>query len=130
MAYQSLESGRYEVYVRPFPDVDAGRWQVSSAGGQDPLWSPDGSELFFLEGNRLLAAPVQTDSTFSRGTPQLLFETISPSVEGRMYDIAPDGERFLLITPGAQADGADATVPQIHVVLNWFEELNARVPVP
>ena len=74
MAYQSDGSGRYEVYVRPFPDVEAGLWQVSTAGGVDPVWAPDGSELFFRQGNQLLAARVEADPSFTRGTPEVLFD--------------------------------------------------------
>ena len=74
MAYESDASGRSEVYVRPFPDVDAALHQISTNGGATPLWAPDGSELFYEDDGRLLAVPVQTEPTFSRGTPMVVIE--------------------------------------------------------
>ena len=123
LAYESNESGPYEVYVRPFPDVEAGKWQVSTAGGQAPLWSRDGTELFYRASNRLMVVAVQTDPSFSRGTPQTLFEgTFSAG-----YDISPDG-RFLMIKRGDELN--EEASSQVNIVLNWFEELKARVPLP
>ena len=75
LAYRSNASGQDEVYVRPFPDVDSGRWQVSTAGGVTPLWAPDGRDLFYLApGGRMMAVSVQTDATFGAGNPEVLFE--------------------------------------------------------
>ena len=98
MAYQSNESGQYEVYVRPFPDVNGSRWQVSSGGGDWPLWSPDGRELFYLGSEGMMAVPVETEPTFTQGTVDLLFDLgpyWRPS-EGRSRRIAisPEGDRF------------------------------------
>ena len=129
VAFQSDESGVYEVYVRPFPDVEAGRWQVSTAGGRDPVWSPDGRELFFRQGTQLLTASVQPDASFSSGTPEVLFD--APYYfggVGRTYDVAPDG-RFLIIKSAGQPD-AEVSSPEITVVLNWHQELIERVPIP
>ena len=129
IAYQSDESGQPEVYVRPFPDVDAGRWQISTAGGRYPAWAPDGAELFFLQGTQLMASPVQTDASFTPGTPEVLFgANYSFSYTGRNYDVAPDG-RFLMINLASRS-GEDTPSAQINVVLNWFEELTERVPIP
>ncbi len=129
VAFQSDESGEHEVYVRPFPEVETGRWQVSTAGGQDPVWSRDGSELFFLQGRQLMAATVHTDTAFVRDTPEILFSgDYFFGLAGRNFDVAPDG-RFLMIADTGQGTG-DAAPAQINVVLNWFEELKARVPVP
>ena len=128
VAFESNESGQYEVYVRPFPDVESGRWQISTAGGRYPIWSPDGGEVFFLQGTQLMAAPVQTAASFTYGTSDVLFE--APyffGFGGRNYDVAPDG-RFLMMKHGGQANG-DVPPPQINVVLNWFEELERLVPV-
>jgi serine/threonine-protein kinase len=135
MAYQSDESGQPEIYVRPFPNVEDGRWQVSNAGGIYPLWSRDGRELFFLtnrvESRRLMVVPVQTDPTFVPENPEELIEwPYSPAAEGRTYDVSQDGQRFLAVTLASYATDADASPPQINVVLNWFEELKERVPVP
>ena len=73
IAYQSDESGRYEVYVQPFPDLD-GKWQVSTDGGLGALWAPDGGELFYRKGNAMMVASIDTEPTFTHGTPEVLFE--------------------------------------------------------
>ncbi len=124
MAYQSDESGRFEVYVRPYPDVDAGKWQVSSTGGQEPQWSPDGETLFFRAANNLMATDITAASGFVHSTPEAVLDASDYrfSTSGRAYDIGPDG-RFLMIT---DTDVRDAF--QIHVVLNWFTELERLVP--
>ncbi len=74
LAYESDESGDAEIYVRPFPDVDAGRWQVSTGGGVQAAWARSGRELFYRSGTALLAVPVQTGTGFVAGTPKTLFE--------------------------------------------------------
>ncbi len=133
MAYQSDESGQYEIYVRPFPNVEDGRWQVSNAGGIYPLWSRDGRELFYLAGPpaRLMVVPVQTDPTFVPENPQELLEwPYCSRGEGRTYDVSPDGQRFLAFHTALLETDADASPPRINIVLNWFEELKERVPVP
>ncbi len=131
LAYASIESGQFEVYVRPFPNVNSGRWQVSTGGGTKPAWARSGRELFYLDGsNQLTAVPVQTTgSTFSAGNPTKLFEgqyfvNTPPS---RAYDVSPDGQRFLMIKDNASsAQASTATPASLVVVLNWFEELKAR----
>ena len=133
LSYQSDESGRFEIYVRPFPDVEAGRSQVSISGGRMPVWGPDGRELFYVEGQRLVTVPVQTDPSFTRGNPEVMFEgdyVFSPDVvtgRGRTYDVAPDGQRFLMITGEDTVDG-EAGRAEIHVALNWAQELERLVP--
>jgi serine/threonine-protein kinase len=127
LAYQSNESGQYEVYLRPFPDMDSDkRWQVSTSGGFEPLWSPDRRELFYRSGDTVMTVPVQTEPIFRLGTPQKLFT-------GRYrddWDIHPDGKRFLMLKASAAADEKPVTeAPKIVVVLNWLEELKRRVPV-
>ena len=132
LAYRSNESGRFEVYVRPFPDVDGGRWQVSSGGGLQPLWAPNGRELFYvdLEG-RIVAVPIEPGSDFRAGNPHVVvegaFATILPGTNGRMYDVSRDGQRFLMIKAD---DGREqpAPPPQIVVVQHWTEELKRLVP--
>ena len=133
LAYQSNVSGQSEIYLRPFPNATEGQQQVSTAGGRHPLWARNGEELFYLEPGtrpRLMAVPVKTGSTFDRGSPRPLFaweyRFDGPS---RRYDVSPDGQRFLVIKAGADEAAGDVHAPQIHVVLNWFEELKARVPV-
>jgi eukaryotic-like serine/threonine-protein kinase len=134
LAYQSNESGAEEVYVRPFPNVDAGRWQVSTGGGTRPLWARSGRELFYLDANNLLTAvSVQTTPAFSASNPARLFNTRyfsgfgggGQTVAGRTYDISPDGKRFLMIKDNIPA--GQAAPASIVVVLNWFEELKGKV---
>jgi serine/threonine-protein kinase len=117
LAYASDESGRMEVYVRPFPNVGAGKWPVSTDGGSWPVWAPSGRELFYLDGSAMMSVALGQDPTFRVGSPELLFtgpfETGSPQ-----FDISPDGTYFIMV----EAD-PDARPTQIHVVLNWLEEL-------
>ncbi len=135
MAYQSDTSGEFQVYVRPFPNIDDGRWQVSTDGGTQPLWNAEGRELFYVDAEsteqpirRMFAVPVQTDPTFSYGNPVLLFEGeyATGGSNGRAYDVAADGQRFLMVKEGTAAGSVAQT--RMHIVLNWFEELKARVP--
>ncbi len=132
MAYDSDESGQFEVYVRPYPDAYAGgRWQISSGGGKQALWSRDGRELFYRDfGGALLAASVTLTPTFSPGPIATLFENANyfgsgSTMSGRTYDLSLDGSRFLMIKQQATAGEAAPLV----VVLNWFEELKRLVPV-
>ena len=130
LAYQSAESGRLEIYVRPFPQVDRGRWQVSIGGGTRAAWARSGRELFYLdESQTLTATPVRmSESTFSMGIPSKVFDTRYPEPNpARHYDVSPDGRRFLMIKDGP-ASGQKATQANIIVVLNWFEELSRHVP--
>ena len=132
LAYQSDESGQPQIYVQPFPNIDDGKWQVSTGGGFDPVWSSDGRNLFFIQlPARMMVAEVDTDPTFDRGTPAEAFGLMDYELGGgaRRYDIAPDGERFLMRrATGTQTVGDDAFTGLIFVE-NWFEELKARVPV-
>ena len=134
MAYASNESGRLEIYVRPFPDVNSGRWQVSTNGGGTPLWSPDGRELFYLRQNAVMGVSVETGPTFKAGKPETLFTGtyVELSTEdGQPWDISPNGKRFLMMKPVAAAGTAPAAagLRKITVVVNWTEELKRRVPV-
>jgi serine/threonine protein kinase len=134
MAYLSNESGYTEIYVRPFPDVNKGKWQISSGGGESPLWSPDGRELFYLNGDTVMAISVETEPTFNCGKPRVLFKGsfISGYGTSPSWDISPDGKRFLMIkrpAPSGTTAAAAAPRPKINIVVNWFEELKQRVPV-
>jgi serine/threonine-protein kinase len=129
MAYSSDESGQREVYVRPFPDVNGGRWQVSSGGGLWPLWNPDGRELFYVGSEGMMAVPIETEPTFTQGTVSLLFD-LSPYPRprrNRRIDISPEGDRFLMLKAGGGLDETAETT-SIIVVQNWFEELKRLVP--
>jgi len=120
-----------DIYVRPFPEADRGKWQVSTGGGSSPRWSTDSKELFYLRGdNSMISVAVGSDPAFSFGSPKTLFRSIYAGVSGSSgtpYDIHPDGKRFLMMKlPGAPSTAAN---PQkINIVLNWFEELKQRVP--
>jgi serine/threonine-protein kinase len=129
MAYMSNVSGQWEIYVERYPQLGS-RQPISTDGGQRPLWSRDGRELFFLslDGRQMLAVPMQSGSTLKAGLPQVLFEA-AISVQGvgaRPYDVAPDG-RFLIMRD-VQTEGGGGTPSNIIVVLNWLEELKRLVP--
>ena len=137
IAYTSNRSGRDEVYVERFPAL-GNRQVVSTDGGERPRWSPDGRELFYFSGDdaSMMAVPVDTDDggngNFSAGTPSVVFEgVLYQNRDNAAYDVAANGERFLVISPTSGVVGALGDVftsPPIHVVLNWFDELQARVP--
>jgi len=133
LAYASNESGRDEVYVRPFPNIDAGRWQISTDGGTRPAWSRTGRELFYLAnlatGVAVMAVPVQTKSNFSRGNATKLFEGAYFAGQAtRTYDVSADGQRFLMIKTSAATLGEQGSPPSMVVVEHWTEELKNRVP--
>jgi serine/threonine-protein kinase len=123
LAYQSNETGNYEIYVRPFPMVDNGKWAISSSGGTKPAWGRSGKELFYLDADgHLTAVAVRTRPGFDAGTPKKLFKGGYYSDEiGRTYDVGSDG-RFLMLK-----DLDDP--PSMVMVLNWFEELKKLFPV-
>ncbi|TDI48418.1 MAG: hypothetical protein E2P02_00600 [Acidobacteria bacterium] len=129
LAYQSNESGRHEIYVRPFPAVEDGRWQISASGGTQPLWAPDGQELFYrAPGGELVAVRIRTDPSFASSKAEVVVELRSyfAGRAGRTYDISPDGKRFLMIKEGGPGDEASPT--ELILVQNWFEELERLVP--
>ena len=136
LAYASDETGQYEVYLDRFPDLGF-RQLVSNDGGTQPTWSPDGSELFYLSGSLLtpvammrVGISAESADIARLGTPELLFEFqyyVGPRA-GRSYDVSPDGERFVMMSN--PATGSQNSPGEIHVVLNWLQELTERVPLP
>ncbi|MDX1646428.1 MAG: hypothetical protein R3304_04735, partial [Longimicrobiales bacterium] len=130
LAYTSNESNRWEVYVRPFPDVDEGRWQVSVDGGRTPKWSSDGRELFFVDANdNFVVSTVSAAPSFQATPPETLFQ-IPPAVAtvdlSVPYDVAPDDQRFVMYSYNtSDTDGGD---PDVVLVENFFQELRARAP--
>ena len=127
-------SGQFEVYVQPFPNVDDGKWQISTMSGWQPLWGPGGRELFYRTEAGVMSVNVETAGGFTPGTPALVVEGQYFRSVNRAYDISPDGQQFLMLkeraAPGSDADDPFAGLTQIHVVQNWFQELLERVPVP
>jgi serine/threonine-protein kinase len=133
LAYESNESGRFEVYVRPFPNVDADKQLVSTNGGTQPLWARNGQELFYESMGALMRVPVKVGSRFEPGTPEkifdgpYLFHGPGGGPAGRMYDVSLNGQRFLMIKESRPAAEPPSS-PRIILVQNWFEELTRRVP--
>jgi len=129
LAYESGETGRREIFVQPFPDVQTGKWQVSTSGGTSPVWAHSGRELFFIDGsNALVSQAVLSGATFQRGEQRTLFAIGSSYYVGADYtylDISPDDRRFLMVrTRGVGVEEA----PRLIVVENWIEEVRAKVP--
>jgi serine/threonine-protein kinase len=126
LAYISNESGRYEVYVQPYPGP-GGKWQISTEGGTEPVWSRSGRELFYRSGGKMMVADIATRPSFTAGKPRMLFDGqyLPTPATTPNYDVSPDGQRFLMIKP---SEAGEAAPTQINVVLNWFEELKRRVP--
>jgi eukaryotic-like serine/threonine-protein kinase len=133
LAYVSDETGRNEIYVRPFPDVDAAKRTVSVNGGTMPLWSRRGDAVFYLNAAReMVEVRVATDSSFAVEERRTLFHlgpefmTLQNVAEwaqsGPLYDIAPDDERFLMLRVEEQERR------ELILVLNWFEELKEHIP--
>jgi hypothetical protein len=119
VTYESNETGRNEIYVVPYPGP-GGKSQVSTEGGTQPRWNRNGRELFFRNGAKMMAVDMETGAAFRAGTPRMLFEKVSSD-----YDVAPDGRRFIVLKPAATA----ADTSELHVILNWFDDLRRRVPL-
>ena len=118
LAYRSNETGRDEVNVQSYPPGD-GKWQISTQGGAQPMWNPDGRELFYKNGNRLMVVPVQLTPTFKPGVPRELFQIPLPertTGDPSRFAVSPDGQRFLVTTTDATRPADDSAV---HVILNW-----------
>ena len=128
LAFVSNTSGRNEVYVQPCSgctdaplNADTGRRRVSLDGGGEPVWHPDGGELFYRQGDRMMSVRFDREDDFRPSRPLVVFEgRFAPGQSGnRNYDVHPDGDRFLML----QAAGPDPQRPRINVVLNWAAEL-------
>jgi eukaryotic-like serine/threonine-protein kinase len=124
LAYTSDEAGRYDVYVRPFPNTGSAKWRVSPAGGIGPIWSPSGRELFYKSSvGQLVAVSVLPGVSFSAETQHALFpiDVSQNDWQSRDYDVSPDGKRFVMIRP-PKTPRSD-----LIVVEGFFEDLRARV---
>ncbi len=126
LVYVSDESGRYEIYVQPYPGP-GGKWQISTEGGTEPVWNRNGRELFYRSGNKMMAVDIATQPGFTAGKPRMLFRgQYVPTVTTLPnYDVSPDGQRFLMLK---STESSEAAPTQINVVQNWFEELKQKVP--
>jgi Tol biopolymer transport system component len=125
LAYISNESRRYEIYVQAYPGP-GGKRQISIGGGTEPVWNPNGRELFYRSGAKMMAVDIATQAGFAAGNPRMLFEGLyqATAATSANYDVSPDGQRFLMLKPIEQ----EHAPTQINVVLNWFEELKQKVP--
>jgi Tol biopolymer transport system component len=127
LAYVSDESGRNEIYLRPFPDVNRGRWQLSTDGGLEPTWSASGRELYFrsIDGAEVRAADLSGGPSGASVRTLIRLpadDDFERNPRNRLYDVAPDG-RFLMI----QRAGTTDVSGDLVIVLNWFQELHQRV---
>jgi serine/threonine-protein kinase len=123
LAYRSDETGTFQIVVQPYPAMDR-EWPVSIAGGDLPVWHPQGDSLFFfdLEG-RLMEARVRTEPTFSVDRPRVVLDVTWGRHPNIQLDVMPDGDRFLLLKPPPQED-----ITELIVVENWFEVLTQKAP--
>ena len=128
--YRGATSTEARIFVRPFPDTDIGQRLVSVGIAHDPLWAPDGSELFYLTPEAAMVVSVETGETFQRGTPRPMF-SMAPYFQGQnmSWDISPDGQRFLMLKHGETPE-SDTRRGHLVVVQNWFDEVKERVPTP
>jgi Tol biopolymer transport system component len=129
LAYVSNEQGENEVFVRPFPDVNAGKWQVSSGGGSAPLWAHSGRELFYVAGRKMHGVWILPGPPFSADPPRVLFAIPDGVRAGSLvrgtFAITPDDQRFLMVRDNSWADMAGT--PTLVVVQSFFDELRAKL---
>jgi len=129
LAYASQETGDWEIYVRPFPDVEEGRWTVSRGGGLGPRWAHSGRELFYVSADReMMVASVDTSGGFRVLGRERLFE-IPPSFTfdnlSTSYDVSPDDQRFIMVRT-VQSEVTEEGF-QLILVENWLEEVKRLV---
>jgi serine/threonine-protein kinase len=122
VVYTSNESGRDEIYVQPYPGP-GGKWLISAEGGSYPLWARSGHEIFFRNDDKLMVIPVETQPAFKAGTSRMLFRG-GNYVMLQNYDVAPDGQHFLMI----KEKEAPASSKEVSIVLHWTDELKRIVP--
>ncbi len=129
LAYASHETGAWEIYVRPFPDVNAGKWAVSRGGGFGPRWAHSGRELFYVSPDSvLMVATIQGGGSFGVSNRRPLFELPDSFIVGPLafpFDVAPDDQRFIM--QRTASSGGVAVVPPLVLVENWGAEVKERV---
>jgi Tol biopolymer transport system component len=132
LAYSSKESGTYELYVRPFPGPE-GKWQISTGGGDYPIWARSGRKLFFLTPDwRITVVDYAVAAgSFAAGKPQVWSPKSLEFLGGNYpYDLAPDGDRFaVVVNPGEAAEQEQKRTDSVTILLNFFDELGLKVPV-
>jgi serine/threonine-protein kinase len=124
LAYSSNESGTAEVYVRPFPETASAKWQVSTAGGNEPVWSSTGRELLYINGKtEMVSAEIPPGATFSVGRQRTLFSVAQLSRPGPVpsFSLGPDDKRFLMVREGETAQQSELIVAE-----NWLQDLKAK----
>jgi serine/threonine-protein kinase len=130
LAYEANDSGHYEIYVRPYPDIDTSLTVVSTDGGTRPLWTRSGDELVYVSPTgALMRVGVSRGPSWSATKPSVVVKAgyfTNPVWWGRSYDVSPDGQRFLMIKEGGPE--APAPTPSLVVVQHWFEELKRLAP--
>jgi serine/threonine protein kinase len=118
IAYVSNDTGRDEIFIQPYPTTGV-KWQISDGGGTEPMWAPNGKELYYRQGNKMMAVKLEFGSSLKWERARMLFEgNFASHVNYSRYHIHPKGDRFLMVR-----QGETAVVREIHVVFNWFEEL-------
>ncbi len=129
IAYVSDEQGGHEVFVRPFPDVNGGKWQVSSGGGSAPLWSHGGRELFYVAKGRMHVVRIEPGPSFSASAPRVLFEVPADVRAGALFSgsfaLSRDDQRFLMVRDNRWEDMAGTTT--LVAVQGFFTELRAKL---
>lgn len=129
VAYESDRTGDAEIYVRPYPNVDDGLWKVSTAGGKQPIWSPNGKALYYSAAGQgierqLMAVDIKDSLALDVGEPEVRFAFGQVfNADNRSFDVHPDGRRFLVAEPGSAMEGQ----PLVYVQ-NWLEEVEQLVP--
>jgi serine/threonine-protein kinase len=130
LAYESTETGRNEIYVRPFPEVNGGKWQVSSRGALNPLWANSGREIFYVAQGEMVAAQIDTSNGFEVTSRDVLFDLDELGIfRGANYtgwDVANDDQSFLMVQFGRDDQGDRPN--EFILVQNWLEEVRARLP--
>jgi WD40 repeat protein len=119
LLYESDKTGRYEIYVRPFPDIERREWRISSGGGDDARWAAVPGELFYRDGPRIYSVKYTSDPDFDPAPPELVLTTYFHNSAGLSFDVSADGTRFLVNRPVV----AGQPVPPLHAIRNWTAEL-------
>jgi serine/threonine-protein kinase len=129
LAYESTESGRTNIHVQPFPDSGGLKWQISTTGGEEPRWGPEGQELFYRDNEAVLVVPIDDGPGFRSGAPEQLFSGsyVYRGSNRPSYDVSPDGQRFVMLNSQELA-GQIGDQTALTVVENWFEELIRLAP--